>query len=331
MNARAHVLAALIGVFFASRADAIGHTTRTVVDEARGRTIPLHIYYPTDAQGPTSSVGDVPVFPSLSVVESAPMKPGKAPLTVISHGSGGTPFDLAWLVPTLVERGHVVVMLTHPGNNWDDLDDRETLQIWNRPRDVTVALDHVLADEAIAPHVDGADVLAIGHSLGGYTVLALGGARYDVARARTHCASVDADPSCHFVPNVDRSTIDYGPSSLSYRDPRVTRIVALAPAVGRGIDPRSYADVTARVLIIATRDDALTVVDHHALRHAHALDTPVLVLPTGSHYAFIGPCNLAGRFASLIALEACQEPGRTPRAEIHTKVARAIVTFLDDG
>jgi len=330
MKNPARVVGFLLAILCASRASALGHTTRTVVDEARGRTLPLHVYYPTDATGPRASVGDVPVFPSLDVVEDAPMKDGVAPLTVISHGSGGTPFDLAWLVPTLVERGHVVVMLTHPGNNWDDLDDRETLQIWNRPRDVTVALDFVLADDTIAPHVDGTSVLAIGHSLGGYTVLALGGARYDVERARAHCASPARDPSCHFVPKVDRSTIDYRPSSKSYRDPRITRIVALAPAVGSGIDPRSYADVTARVLIIATRDDALTVVDAHALKHAHALGTPLLVLPSGSHFAFVGPCNLAGRLASLVALDVCQEPGRTPRAEIHAKVARAIVTFVDD-
>jgi predicted dienelactone hydrolase len=306
----------------------LGVTERAFRDEARERTIPVAIWYPTTDDAPKGAIRDVPIFSSLDAARDAPVVGENHPIALLSHGSGGTPFDLAWIVPMLVDEGHVVVAVTHPGNNWQDLDDKETLQIWKRPRDVSFALDQVLVDDKIRAHLDPTRVIAIGHSLGGYTVMALGGARYDVARARAHCASKARDPSCDFVPDVDRTTIDYSLSSESLKDPRVTRIVALAPAVGSGIDPRSFADIRVPVLIIAARDDDITTVDAHALRYASALDAPLIMLPAGSHYAFVGPCNLVGKAAALVWLDACREPGERSRVEQHARMTRAIRAFV---
>jgi predicted dienelactone hydrolase len=311
-----------------TRAATLGVIDRAFRDEGRDRTVPVTIWYPTADDAPTRAIHDVPIFVALDAARDAPIVGENHPIAILSHGSGGTPLDLAWIVPMLVDEGHVVIAMTHPGNNWRDLDDRETLQVWKRPRDVSFALDQVLVDEAIRPHVDPERVIAIGHSLGGYTVMALGGARYDVARARAHCASPARDPSCDFVPHVDRSTIDYSTSSESMRDPRVKRIVALAPAVGSGIDPTSFADIGVPVLIIAARDDRVTTVDAHALRYASALESPLYMLPSGSHYAFVGPCNIVGKAAALVGLDACREYGDRSREQHHARMTRTIRAFV---
>lgn len=68
-----------------------------------------------------------------------------------------------------------------------------------RPRQASRVIDAILADPAwkdrIASDSRGPRVGALGHSAGGYTVLALAGARPDLSRTRKHCqAEASEDP-----------------------------------------------------------------------------------------------------------------------------------------
>ena len=68
-----------------------------------------------------------------------------------------------------------------------------------RPRQASRVIDAILADPAwkgqITTDSRGPRVGALGHSAGGYTVLALAGARPDLPRLRQHCqAEASEDP-----------------------------------------------------------------------------------------------------------------------------------------
>ncbi|MFB7031970.1 MULTISPECIES: alpha/beta hydrolase family protein [unclassified Streptomyces] len=98
---------------------------------------------------------------------------GPAPLVVVSHGTGGSGSDMEWLVRPLHDAGFRVVALDHHGNNFVDGYEAEGfLHVWERPQDVSFALDALAREQPLGP------VGVAGFSLGGYTA-ALAGARLD--------------------------------------------------------------------------------------------------------------------------------------------------------
>lgn len=298
----------------------VGVRTLDVVDEARERKLTTEVWYPATAPSVERDQGYFYAFRAGRAAREAEVRPGRWPLVLLSHGSGGTRFDLAWLAEHLAASGFVVAASTHPGNSYDDNDPYASLRIWERPGDVSVVIDHVLADTQLAPFIDEKRIGAAGHSLGGYTVLATAGARYDVHRARAHCArNGHRDPICTLAPNVDRSRIDYGPSADSYKDPRIKSVIAFAPAVGPGFDPKSAADVEIPVHIIAGGADQLTPFDLHARTWATLLRAELTVLGLADHYAFVSACK---PFIKLWPwADACRDPTDVDRSELQRRLA----------
>jgi predicted dienelactone hydrolase len=303
----------------------VGVRTLSIVDATRGRELTTEVWYPA-AEGRESSQGYMFFYRSGSAARDAQPRPGKHPLIVVSHGSGGTRFDQAWLAEHLAARGFIVAATTHPGNSYNSEDPYASLRIWERPQDVRFVLDTLLADETFGAIIDERRIGAAGHSMGGYTVLAVGGARYDVQRARRHCAATDKDPPCDLVPDVDKSKIDYGPSDDSYKDPRIKAIMAFAPAVGPGFDPASASDVSADVHIVAARHDQLTPFPFHAQAWATALDAELTVLGEADHYSFVSPC------LPVIKLwpwaNACRDPEGLDRQQLHRRLAGLAAAYF---
>ena len=262
-------------------------------DDSRARSIETQIYYPTREQGSTLSYG---IYLEPIARAASYDGRGRLPLVVMSHGSGGTPFDQAWLAEALVRAGYLVAAVRHPGNAALDTDPQEMVQIWNRPEDVRVTLSGLLAHPVWGRRIDPGRIGAAGHSMGGYTVIALAGGIYDVKRARAHCASARRDPSCDAVPDFDRSKIDYGPSGRSYRDPRVRAALALVPAVGPGTTPESCARIDIPVAIVGGAKDTLVRVGPHARHFAQMIPTSEFALDArADHFSFVTDCHPLAR------------------------------------
>lgn len=133
----------------------------TVVDSARGRTIPLRIYMPRAE--------------------------GRVPLIVFSHGLGSSREGAAYLGSSWASKGYVVVHLQHPDSdsslNWFQLYrasyDRRVFR--NRPLDVTFVLDQLMTrgpDPVLsrtAARIDFDHIGVGGHSYGAYTSLVVAG------------------------------------------------------------------------------------------------------------------------------------------------------------
>ena len=161
---------------------------RTVeVTGARGRVLPVEIWYPVE---PASAAGAQPAtydFPGLEVpteqaVIGAPPAPGPFPLVVYSHGSGGLRYVSGFLTEHLASHGFVVVAPDHLGNTALDeftgsAEPQEQVA-QDRPVDVQAVIDAAtsgaLGFEDITPAIDTAHVGVIGHSFGGFTALTTG-------------------------------------------------------------------------------------------------------------------------------------------------------------
>ena len=115
----------------------------------------------------------------------------RVPLVVFSHELGGCALQSVFITEELARHGYVVAAPDHRdagcSNESDDLKplsaDKWFLapEQWNedsaldRARDLREVMHLVAQDPALAPIVDGSNVGAVGHSLGGYTVIGMAG------------------------------------------------------------------------------------------------------------------------------------------------------------
>lgn len=149
------------------------------------RTLRLALWYPTEATG-GREVRYQGLFAAPGVQDAPPPAPGRYPLAVFSHGHQGYAESVGVLMAHLAGRGWIVAAPDHTGNTTFDSPDRQTEIYFQRPADISATIDHLLRgdepDLGIEPQVFG-----IGHSFGGYTMLALAGAAYDVDALEVEC------------------------------------------------------------------------------------------------------------------------------------------------
>jgi predicted dienelactone hydrolase len=112
----------------------------------------------------------------------------KQPLIVFSHGLHGCSTQASFLMRALAVAGYLVVAPDHRDAGCRGGEDREPPVSlgeparWNdevyrdRAEDIRRVIEFVVAEDRFGMHVDAERIGLIGHSLGGYTVLGLGGA-----------------------------------------------------------------------------------------------------------------------------------------------------------
>lgn len=194
-------------------------------DAVQGARVPVHVLYPTEAAPRREVFGIHPV----ELARDAPVAGRGRGLVVVSHGSGGTPWGYRGLAAHLARAGLVVALVEHPGNRRsDDALAGTAANLTNRPRHLRVAVDAVAADPTLGAVV-GDRVVAIGHSIGGYTALAAAGGRPIALPEQT--------------PDRIARPVPVEP------DPRVRGVVLLAPALPWFLAPGALVGVRVPVLV----------------------------------------------------------------------------------
>jgi predicted dienelactone hydrolase len=188
-----------------------------------------------------------------------------------------------------------VAALRHPGDNWQDRSLIETSPeryFDERPRQASRVIDAILANPAwkarIATDGQGPLVGALGHSAGGYTVLALAGARPDLSRLRKHClAEASEDPIFCSMGRPGAAPPPSPKATLSLKDERVRAIVAMSPAAVL-LTAESLAAVRPATLIYEAQLDRFVVPRFHAEWVASNLPAANLHrVPNAWHFAFM--------------------------------------------
>jgi predicted dienelactone hydrolase len=249
------------------------------------------LFYPTLAASRVVAMGPFSVD---AAIGGKPVDQVKA-LILLSHGVSGTELGHSSLAQALARNGYLVAALRHPGDNWQDrslLEKGPERYFDERPRQASRVIDAILANPAwkarIAADSQGPLVGALGHSAGGYTVLALAGARPDFSRLRQHCMTeASEDP---ILCSLGRSGVAIRPlpaDTPSLKDERVRAIVALAPT-GVLFSAESLATVRPATMIYEAELDRFLVPRFHAEWVASHLPAPNLHrVPNAWHFAFM--------------------------------------------
>ena len=338
------IFAALILLLpYAAAADPVGYREVDLPATASQRALHVTLWYPAPP-APTTTIGGNPVFVGFDAAAGAPVSPGKHRLVVLSHGYGGSAKNLGWLATTLAAQGFVVAAPDHPGTTTGDMGQSGATRLAGRPGDVSHVIDGLLADPLWSPVIDSNGIAAIGHSLGGWTVLSNIGARFDAARMRATCAAGPQGSTCAEVKALT-SEAELSGIAQTARDPRIAAVVALDPGVTRGFDLASLGAITVPTLVIAAGTATPVLAGHKPLPLpdlGEARDlvaampgatTRLATLPTATHFSFMSTCKpgaaqFLGGNAVICADASPGDNAMADRVALHTTVSAEISRFL---
>lgn len=307
---------------------------------AAHRAAPLNaaLWYPATQSTP-SMIGQDAVFMGTGAMMDAPALAGLRPLVLFSHGSGGNMDNMGWLAADLVDKGAIVLGVNHPGSTSRDSHAQQSARSWDRPADLTAALDAILADPAWQGRIDPTRISVLGFSMGGATALQLMGVQTSRARFAAHCAEAAAAPDCSFLTRGGVELTTLAPEwEANHRDPRISSAVVIDAGYSHAMTPVSLGAVTQPVLLInlGTTGSGLQAAGMGPEGGNIAPQMPRAIyveIPRAIHFTFLGLCGWTAPALLWISGEEpiCSDPWFTDRAAVHDQIAAAVTAFLLPG
>ena len=320
------LLAALaLGVMLAAAgANAEGVGFRDIHVEAGGERLRVALWYPADAAPGETTLGPF----TMAASQDVPLGSGRHGLVLMSHGTGGGRLNHRGTAIRLAEAGYIVAAPEHAGDSWRDGRYSGTSANWRRrPQQLGAVLDRLLGDDELGPRIDPARIGAVGHSAGGYSVLALIGGRADMALIAQHCTERRAeDPEfCGY----GRPGVPDGAPMPDLSDRRIAAVVAVAP-VGALFGAGAFAGAGVPAQIHRLGGDRVLRRPWHAENIATLLgdNAELVVHRDAHHFAFISPFP-----PSLV--ESVGRPAHDPagfdRRAFLAEIDGQIVRFFEDA
>ncbi|HCR56805.1 MAG TPA: lipoprotein signal peptide [Raoultella sp.] len=309
--------------------------------DPQGKSLDVAVWYPTSAEGKTENVGANPAFEGVAVIRNAPARHGAHPLLVISHGYNGNWRNLSWIAVAMAAQGYIVAAPDHPGTTTFNQDPRDAKRLWRRPQDLSQVIDFTLRSSALVGEVDAGRIAALGHSLGGWTVMSLAGARFDSARMLSDCLHHAQRGDCRLTQKLG---IDGARSQdarfADLRDARIKAVVSLDLGFAPGFTPQSLRALGIPVLILAAQADKLADLDaeQESGYLAANLDPQrrqYEVVEGATHFSFMQLCKPGAE--ALIEEETpgdgivCRDGSGGDRAAIHQALIPKIGRFLNSA
>ncbi|OPA87377.1 dienelactone hydrolase [Pseudomonas fluorescens] len=318
---------------------AIGFQTVTLPDPHNQRALQMAVWYPAVTTATPELIADNAVFIGALAVPGAAPAGGEHPLVVLSHGYGGNWGNQVWLASALARRGYIVAAVNHPGTTSKDRSPAAAAQLWQRPRDLSRAIDAVLARPQPFGAVAKGRIAAVGHSIGGWTVMEIAGARFDPDLFARDCGVHPKLGGCIGYKQMNPAATPAGKAQLAadLSDPRVTAVVSLDLGLSRGFTDASLAALSVPVLVIAggvpTEDMAPELESADMVRRMPKATTRYVEIGDATHFSFMAICKPGGM--ALIEEDSpgdgmiCRDgEGARARSIIQQQVVQLMTEFL---
>lgn len=246
------------------------------------RTLRLALWFPTTLEGGPEAAY-MGVIDAPGVLDDPTPADGPFPLVLFSHGHQGYAENSGFLMTHLASHGFLVAAPDHTDNTFLDGSDRATEIYYQRPLDLSAVLDHLEAGAEPGLSPSDAPVLLIGHSFGGYTAFATGGAAYDLDTLAPACESgTDTSDFCSTWSARAEATLAAG-----LRDERIAALLPMAAGDSRLFELDALGALPVPVLLMNGDLDSATTSDGDPYWAALAGGPDRRVIITGgSHQVF---------------------------------------------
>lgn len=305
---------------------------------ARDKNIDFHIWYPANPGGRAITVGGNGVFYGKPAGRGAPHKNGQFPSILMSHGAGGNAGQFGWIASALAHAGYVVVLPNHPGTTSRNASAQAAVRVWERPADISAVINEIVENPQSYPYINPNRIATLGFSAGGYTAMAVSGARVDVEALQSFCDHDDHGMSdCAFLARggVDLHVLDLSPASQDLRDPRVKAAVIVDPGIVETLTATSLAKIDIPMLIINLGDTNKIPKGVEARQAAETIPgAKYEIIEDAIHFSFMAQCKPKG--AAILADEGepdplCDDAGGRKRSLIHKELEQMIIGFFNDA
>lgn len=227
---------------------------------------------------------------------------GARPVIIISHGLGENRMTYRYLAEHWASYGFQVLVPEHPGSDarrmMDLLAGRykeviEPQEFVSRPRDITTLLDRITqlnrTDSRFKKRLNLKTVGVYGHSLGGYTALAVAGAPLDPPYLKKVCANAPQES----IPNLSfffQCRAQDNGSRVQLRDPRIKAMIASSPTSSVAFGEKGLASIAVPSLMVAASDDTVAPALLEQVKPFALLPTPtyLMTLIGGTHFSLQG-------------------------------------------
>lgn len=312
----------------------VGEQTVVYTDSLRNRPIKVEFWYPTnDTDSTFERKTDLP-FVLSPTIRNASFKKQAFPLVLLSHGTGGNRFGLAWLAIALAKQGYVVAAPDHWGNTFDNKIPEYFVRYWERPLDISFLITHILSDKSLSQSIDKEKIGVAGFSLGGYTSLALAGADLNCSLLKTNSKTQQGKKEFNIPELGDlRKLIDNTSCESiqnSFKDIRIKIFVALSPALGLGFDNiEQTKNMNSPILIIGAENDQIAPIKTNAENYNKLIPNSMFIKLEGEvgHYIFL---NEGNESLKKEAKKYYQDDKTINRETIHRKVEKEIIKFFQN-
>ncbi|MFM9089862.1 MAG: alpha/beta hydrolase family protein [Cyanobium sp.] len=228
----------------------------------------------------------------LALVVVEPQAAGNGRLVLISHGLWDDPKSFLGWGKLLASRGYTVILPRHPGS--DSSQQQAVLagkapppsptELALRPLDLKAAIDQV-GTLGLRSQVNTEQVVVLGHSWGGTTVLQMAGVRPEDGKLQQRCDETH-DPSrnlswtlqCSWLQGVDQAAIS---------DRRVIAVAAVSPPASLLFPRGASRELSGRVLVVSGSRDWVVPPDPEAIdimRSAPRRGNQLVLVNGGDHF-----------------------------------------------
>ncbi|MEL6161005.1 MAG: alpha/beta hydrolase [Cyanobacteria bacterium J06554_11] len=226
------------------------------------------------------------------------------PVVVISHGVASSRSTFDYMAEHLASHGYAVVAIEHRETSaekfvrflWGKEGPPGGEELLLRTRDITAVLDALSRRQAEGePELERLNLVSVGllgQSLGGYTVLAAGGAQIDRTFLAGECESSLAERPTLNLSLLTQCTLLELPSGTptDIADERVSAVVALNPLTSSIFGRSGLQKIEIPVMLVAGTDDYISPALPEQIEPFNWLTTEhkkLVVMDRGTHFSFL--------------------------------------------
>lgn len=245
----------------------------------------------------------------VDVYKPLSFRSGKTPVILASHGLASNPEHFLKRAQHLASYGYLVVVPKHSGSDYNYANKLlqgkvtevfDVQEFIDRPYDISYVLDELEKrnKSEFKNRLNLTSVGIMGHSFGGYTALAVGGAEIDFDNLQRECN--------HQLRVINLSellqceALKIPRKNYKFRDPRIKAISAGNPVNSSIFGVRGLGKVTIPTLIGAGSKDPATPIIFEQFRSFPWIKSPDKYLALAEGQAHLNSLQLDGQMSTLV-------------------------------